>query len=54
MANVRRLLENDLGLDKFTLDAHKSILNPLVDEVRDMRLYTITGVSLYLTEKCHF
>ena len=54
MANVRRLLENDLGLDKFALDAHKSILNPLVDEVRDMPLYTLRSLSLYLTEKCHF
>jgi hypothetical protein len=33
MANVRRLLESDLGLAKFALDPHKSILNPLVDEV---------------------
>lgn len=33
MANVRRLLENDLGLEKSALDVHKVFIRQLVDEV---------------------
>lgn len=33
LANVRRLLETDLGLEKCALDAHKSMIRQLVDEV---------------------
>ncbi|KAI5080881.1 hypothetical protein GOP47_0004064 [Adiantum capillus-veneris] len=33
MANVRRLLESDLGLEKSALDVHKVFIRQLVDEV---------------------
>eukprot|EP00250_Pteridium_aquilinum_P004418 c14630_g1_i1 orf=1-450(-) len=33
MANVRRLLESDLGLEKSALDVHKALIRQLVDEV---------------------
>lgn len=35
MAGLRRLLEEDLELDKFTLDSHKKFISEQLDEVSE-------------------
>lgn len=48
MAKVRRLLEDDLNLEKNTLDAYKSFISDVLDEVNTHVLYSFICVHFVL------